>query len=185
MKRHYFICDDLGDMKSVQTDLEANGIAPQQIHVLTQREAEVTNRGLYGVMSFFKQDVVHSTLFGAVIGAVLSVVLLSLVYVSGLATTTAGWTPFVFLAVVLLGFCTWEGGLRGIQEPHYHYRRFQKDMENGHSVIFVDVDEHEENTLRRVVSTHNCLSAAGVEPGGSRMRVSWQQKYQELIKALP
>ena len=55
-------------------------------------------------MSFMKQDVVHSTLFGAAIGVVVCVLLLSLVHTAGLANTAAGWMPFVFLAVVLLGF---------------------------------------------------------------------------------
>jgi hypothetical protein len=185
MKRHYFISDNLDELEAVEGELEARGITTFQIHVLSQRDADVEHHRLHEVMSFMKQDVVHSTLFGAAIGVVVCVLLLSLVHTAGLANTAAGWMPFVFLAVVLLGFCTWEGGLRGIQEPNHHFRRFQKLLQDGKHVFFVDVDSREEIVLKQVVAAHPTLKADGVEPAGAHWIVAWQQKCLNFVRTLP
>lgn len=185
MKRFYFICDDLDDLESIEAELERRGITTLQMHVLSQRDADVEHHRLHEVMSFMKQDVVHSTVFGAAIGVVAAAVLLGVVHALGFAESAAGWVPFVFLAVVLLGFCTWEGGLRGIQEPNHHFRRFQKTLEEGRHVFFVDVDRHEEPVLREVIAAHSGMEDAGVEAAGAHWIVEWQQKALKFVKALP
>lgn len=185
MKRHYFISDNLDDLESVENELEKRGITTLQIHVLSQKDAEVEQHRLHEVASFMKQDVVHSAVFGAAIGIVVNLIFLSVVHTTGLAKTEAGWLPFVFLAVVLLGFCTWEGGLRGIQEPNHHFRRFQKLLQDGKHIFFVDVDSREEHVLLQVVSMHPGLIAAGVEPAGAHWIVGWQQKCLNFVRTLP
>ena len=39
MRRHYYISDDLDDLKSIETELESNGITTPQIHVLSRDDA--------------------------------------------------------------------------------------------------------------------------------------------------
>ena len=73
--------------------------------------------------------------------------------------------PAIFLAIIVLGFCTWEGGLIGIQNPHMDFRRFEEDLEAGKHILFVDVDPGQEDTLRSVVANHPKLQDAG--EGGS------------------
>jgi hypothetical protein len=185
MKRHYFISDNLDDLESVEGELERRGITTLQIHVLSQRDAEVEHHKLHEVMSFMKQDVVHSSVFGAAIGLVLAVIFLSIIHTAGFAKTEAGWMPFIFVAIVLLGFCTWEGGLRGIQEPNHHFRRFQKMLQDGKHIFFVDVDDNEAAVLRQVVAAHPDLEAAGIEPAGAHWIVAWQQRCLNFVKTLP
>lgn len=185
MRRHYFIGDNLEDLESVEAELERRGITTLQIHVLSERDADVEHHKLHEVASFMKQDVVHSTLFGAAIGVITCILILALVHVAGFTSTAAGWVPFIFLGVVLLGFCTWEGGLRGIQEPNHHFRRFQKVLQDGRHVFFVDVDDREENILKQVVASHPDLEPAGVEKAGAHWVVTCEQKCLNFIKALP
>lgn len=185
MQRHYFISDDLDELKSVETELERRGITTLQIHVLSERDADVEHHELHEVQSFMKNDVVHSSLLGAVIGIALCVVLLLAVQAAGFANSAAGWVPFIFLAVVVLGFCTWEGGLRGIQEPNHHFLRFQKELREGRHIFFVDVDRSEETLLNQVVAAHPALQAAGVERAGAHWIVAWQQKCLNFVKTLP
>jgi hypothetical protein len=69
--------------------------------------------------------------------------------------------PAIFLSVIVLGFCSWEGGFIGIQEPHLDFQRFQDDLENGEHVLIVDADRDQEVILRKVVSEHPKLKNAG------------------------
>lgn len=185
MKRYYFIGDNLDELELVEAELERRGITTLQIHVLSEQDADVGHHRLHEVASFMKQDVVHSTVVGAVIGLIACVLLLYIVYALGFTASAAGWVPFIFLGLVLLGFCAWEGGLRGIQEPNHHFRRFQKVLKDGRHVFFVDVDGPEESILKQVIAAHPDLEAAGVEKAGAHWVVAWEQKCLNFIKTLP
>ncbi len=126
--RHYFISNSLDDLEVFEEQLEAAGIATPQIHVLSRNDAEVENhRHLHEVQSFMKKDIVHSTERGAVVGLCAFVLVLSVAYFAGWTETAVGWMPFIFLAVVLLGFSTWVGGLLGIEKPNHKFARFEQD----------------------------------------------------------
>ncbi len=185
MRRHYFVSGNLSELKSVEKMLEKRGITALQFHVLSQQDADVEHHQLHGVMCFLKQDVVQSTIFGAIVGAIAALLMLSVVHTIGLTDSAAGWTPFVYLAIVLLGFCTWEGGLRGIQEPNRRFRRFQKLLQEGKHILFVDVAADEEEILQQVTAEHPGLEAAGVEQAGAHWIVEMEQKCLNFIKALP
>src|ERR1700758_1699893 len=108
MQRRYFISDDLDDLEVVEEQLEGAGVSTPQIHVLTAHDADLDHHEhLHRVQSFMKKDIVHSTLIGAVIGVCASALVLAVAHFAGWTQTAAGWVPFVFLAVVVLGFCTW------------------------------------------------------------------------------
>lgn len=185
MKRHYFISDNLDDLAAVERELESRGLTPLQIHVLSQNDAEVEHRKLHQVMSFRKTDIVRSTLIGAVVGICLCMLTLGIAHAAGVADTTIGWIPVIFLALVLLGFCTWEGGLRGIQEPNARFQSFQSALHSGKHVLFVDADPNEEAILNQVVTQHPNLNGVRVEAAGPHWVVAWQQKCIDFIRALP
>ncbi|AGH46335.1 hypothetical protein C427_4230 [Paraglaciecola psychrophila 170] len=54
---------------------------------------------------------------------------------NGMPQQQGGYT-FGFLAVIVLGFCTWEGGLVGIQIPNYQFKRFQALLKSWYTRIF-------------------------------------------------
>jgi hypothetical protein len=105
-------------------------------------------------------DVVHGTLVGTSIGIVLAVLVLIAAALSELPGDFT-WTPFVMLAIVLLGFCAWSGGLYGIQVPNRDFRRFETQLRAGKHVFIVDVDPDQEARLARVVERHPRLQLAG------------------------
>ncbi|OZG70733.1 NAD/FAD-utilizing enzyme apparently involved in cell division [Hahella sp. CCB-MM4] len=180
MNRHYYISDDLDDLESVEDELEANGINTEQIHVLSENDAEVEQHHLHDVTSFMKKDVVHSGEIGAVVGVSLAIVILVGAYLTGLTETAAGWVPFIFLSIVILGFSIWEGGLRGIQEPNEHFRKFQKILKEGKHIFFVDVEPSQEEILDRVVSHHHSLQVAGTGAASPHWAVFWQHKWHQF-----
>ena len=185
MKRHYFISDDLDDLDHVEQELEKEGVATPQIHVLSMDDAGVESRlHLHPVEAVLKKDVVRGTELGAGIGAICAVLVLAVAHYSGF-TESVGWTPFAFLAVVVLGFCAWEGGLFGIQEPHQDFVRFQRDLEAGRHVFFVDVTPDQEAVLAEIVGQHPGLQPAGNGQSTPGVVVLAQKKFNNAMQVLP
>ncbi len=185
MKRHFYISNNLDDLEAVETELESSGLSSPQIHVLSQNDAEVQHHHLHQVEAVLKKDVVHSMELGAVIGVIAAAVVLAVAYFAGWTDSPAGWIPFIFLAIVVLGFCTWEGGLFGIQEPHYQFKRFQDALQEGKHVFFVDVTEQQEDILNKVVNSHPQLEPAGEGESTPEWVVQWQKNWKGFVKTMP
>ena len=126
----------------------------------------------------------HGTELGAVVGVIGAGIIMLGAWWFGLAENTT-WVPWIFLSIVVLGFCTWEGGLIGIQEPHVDFRRFQDKLNAGQHILFVDVDPDQEATLRSVVSRHPRLENAGEGPATPRIVVRFQDKFASFMKLAP
>jgi hypothetical protein len=185
MQRHYYVSDDLNDLEAVERELEQSGLSSPQIHVLSENDAEVEKHHLHAIESVLKQDVVHSTQLGAIVGIICAGLILGLTYSMQWHTTAAGWLPFGFLAVIVLGFCTWEGGLVGIQIPNYQFKRFQALLKQGKHVFFVDVDDSQYATLGEVVVRHSSLIYAGKGEATPAWVVKGQEKFSNTMKVLP
>lgn len=184
MKRHYFISDNLDVLKRVQQDLLAAGITNPQIHVLSEDEAALDRLQLHAVEAVLKKDVVRGTERGAVIGFLLAALVLVLGWVTGLAAAI-GWVPPVFLALVILGFCTWEGGLIGIGEQHADFKRFHGDLAEGRHVLFVDVDQDTANALQRIVAHYPDLESAGEGSATPAPVIGLQNKWSRFMELAP
>lgn len=185
MKRHYYITDDLDDLDHVVEELQKAGLATPQMHVLSRDDAGVAARPhLTPVEAVLKKDVVRGTEIGAVIGMVGAGLILGVAYVTGI-TATVGWVPFIFLAIVVLGFCTWEGGLFGIQEPHAAFVGFESSLKAGKHVFFADIDAAQKAVLDNVVSTHGGLRYAGEGSATPGVVVKAHTKFNEVLQTLP
>ncbi len=184
MKRHYYISDSLQELVEVEEELESEGVTHAQIHVLSDDDKAVEQHNLNEVEAVLKQDVVHSMEVGALVGIGFAILIVVSVYVSGIAQTT-GWVPFIFLAIVALGFCTWEGGLFGIQVPHAEFQRFKEALNTGKHVLFVDIRETQEALLSKVVQHHPALELAGTGAATPEIVVSAQDRMKAFIKSMP
>lgn len=184
MKRHYFISDDLDDLALIESQLESAGISTPQIHILSNDDAGVTLKQLNEVEAVLRKDVVHGTTIGAIVGAACAAAILLIAWSSGL-TESYTWLPPTFLAVVVLGFCTWEGGLIGIQEPNVNFRRFQSELRQGKHILLVDVAEEHETDLRRITRQHTGLVAAGEGQSTPGWVIGAQQKWTRFMELAP
>ena len=180
MKRHYFISDNLDDLDRIEQELEQSGIATPQIHVLSKDDAGVeVHKHLHNVEAVLKQDVVHGTILGFILGLIAAAMVLLVAYLTKLPETYT-WMPFYFLAIVIFGFVTWSGGFYGIQTPHKDFRRFQKDLERGKHVFFVDVDPSQEAIINKVKTRHPHLSDAGTGNATPRWVVKGQKSFKDI-----
>ncbi|WP_068546368.1 NAD/FAD-utilizing enzyme [Thalassotalea crassostreae] len=185
MVRHYYLSNDLKELVSVEQELLDNGFKRPQMHVLSDQDAEVQLNHLHEVESILKKDIVHSTEVGALVGVIAATLVLLTAYLLNWTNTAAGWMPFIFLAIVLLGFCTWEGGFIGIQRPNVEFERFQKTLNNGNHVFFVDTDPSQESTLERVINLHPALVVESTGEATPSWVIRGQEKYQSFMKMMP
>jgi hypothetical protein len=185
MIRHYYISDDLKDLEKIEQELESQGFTEPQIHVLSEQDGDVETHHLHEVAAVLKQDVVHSTEVGAVVGIIAAAFTLLVAYYMGWTASAAGWMPFIFLAIVVLGFCTWEGGFIGIQKPNVNFERFQELLHKGKHILFVDVDPQQENTIAEVMNGHPKIEVAGVGEATPNWVVRGQDKFRQFMKMMP
>lgn len=177
MLRHYFISNSLDDLEVLEEQLEAAGVATPQIHVLSRNDAEVENHHhLHAVQSFMRRDIVRTTERGAVVGLCAFVLVLSVAYLAGWTETAAGWMPFIFLAVALLGFSAWVGGLLGIEKPNHNFIRFEQALNDGKHVFFVDLEPDQEAVLEKLLKSHPQVELAGTGSSAPHWLIALQQR---------
>ena len=184
MKRYFYLSDDLDDLEVIEAQLEEKGVSTPQIHVISKDDAGLDKHKLHQVHQWFQTDVVHSTLRGAIIGVLVAVTIILVCYFAGI-DATIGQLPFIFLSIILLGFCTWEAGFIGTQLPNRHYKRFSKALEDGKHLLMVDIDPREEEVLSGVVSQHPKLESAGVGGGQPKWTVFTQKKARDYAEWAP
>ncbi len=184
MRRHYYISSDLDELESIELDLRKHGVTTPQIHVLSKDDMGVEEHKLHQVPSFMKKDVVHSTSVAAIFGFLCAVLVLCVAEYTGV-TETVGWIPFIFLAVIVMGFITWEGGMWGIQEPNIHFKRFQKELEDGKHVLYVEIKKDQEPLLHSVTDRHPQLQKAGISDVATDLLITAENGAQQFSKWAP
>jgi len=180
MKRHFYISNNLDDLDGIELELENSGVHKPQIHVFSKDDSGVETRDhLHNIESVFKKDVVQGTITGAWVGVGIAALVLIVVSYSSWPESYT-WVPFIFLAVVLLGFATWVGGLIGIQTPHNDFKRFERQLREGKHVFIVDVDAQQESILSAVERNHPGLQLAGTGKAPPRWIVMAQYGVQRF-----
>jgi hypothetical protein len=136
------------------------------------------------VASFLKTDVIRAGEIGALLGFAVASVILLVSHFSGIAAQV-GWTPFVFLAIVGFGFATWEAGFIGMQSPNVHFTRFEKALEQGRHVLFVETDRADQKTLKKVLEQHPKLERAGTEVTHTRVLMLLLRNWALIFQGRP
>jgi len=181
MKRHFYISDDLDDLEVIERQLEDAGVTTPPIHVLSEDDAGVKAHRLNDIEAVLRRNVVHGTELGAVVGVIGSALILLTCWATGLHETIT-WVPPVFLSIIILGFCTWEGGFIGIQKPHMDFERFQDTLRSGKHVLLVDVTAKQERILQQVTSEHPKLTPAGEGAAAPGWFVRGVDLFNQMIK---
>jgi len=184
MNRHYYISDNLDELENLEHELKDKGIEMEQMHVLSEQDAQLDQRHLHEVPEVMRKDLVRGGKYGLAIGLALAVAVLVIGYFAGWAESAAGWIPVLFLAAVLLGFCLWEGSFFGLQRPSGDVRRFGQPLKSGQHVFFVDVRPEQEPLLDMVVSHHPRLEIAGFGQAMPRWVLAWEQAWHRFRRMM-
>jgi hypothetical protein len=185
MRRHFYISNDLDELEAVEKELESHGVSTPHIHVLSLNDREVAQHTkLHEVEAVLRTDVVHSTEIGALIGVVGAACVLGIAHFSGWAEGPT-WIPFVFLSIVILGFCTWEGGFFGIQIKNKRFARFDAELKAGKHLFFVDIESEKEQLLFDIMDRHPTLESAGEGPSVPHWFIRLQERFKHFAKVMP
>lgn len=185
MLRHYYVADDLDELEMVEQELEAEGFTEPQIHVLSFDDYDVEQHHLHEVESLLKQDVVRGAELGVGVGVIVASLTLVIPYVMDWTSSSLGWLPFVFLALLSFGFCIWEGGFIGFQSPNVHFLRFQRLLEKGKHILLVDVEPVQERNLYMIMGMHPEIKIAGCGSARPHWVVSFQDSFHRIMKRMP
>jgi len=104
---------------------------------------------------------------------------------TGATQSAVGWIPFLFLAVIVFGFCVWEGGLFGLRKPNVHFRRFQAELRQGRHVFFVEIDAQQEAVVKALLAQHPSLLSVGNGHATPQWLIGWQNKWRNFIEVMP
>ena len=185
MNRHFYISNDLDDLESLEVELETVGISAAHTHVLSLDDAEVAaHSNLNEVEAVLRTDVVHSTKIGAVVGIISATLMLYVVALTGWAQQST-WIPFIFLAIIMVGFFTWEFGFIGIQRKNNRFARFEKALKNGKHIFFVDIEPENDQLLSDVVKKHPKIKRAGDGPSVPQWFIQMQDGFKSFTKIMP
>lgn len=184
MNRYYFVGENLDELAKVEQELKAQGISPLQMHVLPNNDAQADLRGLDSVDSLWRKDIVRSLLTGFAVGVLLTLLTVLVAYLAGISATEH-WVMVGFLCVVLTGFCTWEGGLFGIQVPNREFRRFAKHLQDGKHVFFVDIDKEQRGDLEGMTRRHKDLKPIGTGEGEQAWLFALRSGWHRFMHSAP
>ena len=182
MLRYYFISKDLDDLERFEVELEREGIPTEQIHCLSLDDTSAENHlKLHDVAGLMKKDLMHAGSYGLAVGIVVAILVLATAYIAGWTKTPAGWVPFIFLAIIALGFFTWEGGLWGIQTPNVRFKQFEEELRAGRHVFFVDVSADEDSIIKNTVKSYPKVQAAGLGTASPHWLVIWNVRLKRFF----
>lgn len=184
MNRYYFVGEDLDELAKIEQELQDQRVSPLQMHFLPNDDAEAERRGLDSVDSLLRKDVVRSLITGFLIGIGLSVLVVLVAYLAGIRAGEH-WVGVAFFCVVITGFCTWEGGLFGIQVPNREFRRFAKHLQNGQHIFFVDIDEEQRTSLERVAQRHAAVKPLGTGEGEQSWLFALRSGWHRFMHSAP
>lgn len=184
MRRYFYLSESLDELEDIESKLESEGIATPQIHVISHDDSGLDNHKLHQVHQWFQTDVIPYTVRGLLIGLVFAVLVISACYAFGLHGAI-GRIPFLFLSIVLLGFCTWEAGFIGTQLPNRYLKRFNAALDGGSHLLMVDVDDKSEPTLKEVVGQFPSLKSAGIGGGQSKWALFTKKKARDYLEWAP
>lgn len=184
MKRHFYLSHNLDDMEAIEQKLKSEGIDGAQIHVLSNDNAGADQHNLHQLESLLRRDVVRSTIIGLIIGIFMAAIPILAAYLIGLSEGFY-WVPVIFLSVILLGFCTWEGGFIGFQQPHHDYKKFEHALQSGKHVLILDVDSSEEEQVTQILKQFRGVHSAGTGNASPSWIVGMRKQWSKFIRWAP
>jgi len=153
MKHAYYLSEDINELETVHDELIDFGFKEDEIHVLSEHDDEVESHHLQAVNPLEKTDVTRTISIGALVGLFLAAFVLAIPYLFNI-NTPAGNVPFIFAALVLLGFSAWEGGLLGLHQSNHKYEKVMDKLRDGKHLLILDYYDYQDKIVKKVREKH-------------------------------
>ncbi|WNC67190.1 hypothetical protein RI845_11750 [Thalassotalea nanhaiensis] len=160
MLRHFYVCDDMGDLKLISTELENNGFTKPQIHLISKTQ------GTHHLDTFmpisdeiFKSLLLgNSNLYLAVFIAVLITIFL---YIYGFMLLSIAWFSTAVVGLFFAFFTNKEHDLFLNTNNTVDPEMIKNEVESGRYVLLVELNNRQEPQLKKIVTKHPELKVAG------------------------
>jgi len=182
MLRHYYILDSIDELEVIKRELKSNGIDKPQIHTLKNSDVSLGHNHLYDVDNSLKQGLIKTENIGATIGIIATATILLVTYLLGWHNGPLGGMPIILFALLVLAFCTWEGGHIGLQLPNINSKLFKQSLDNGKTILFIDVEQQQELIINKIMISHPTLKPEGITAATPEWLRRQQKKFQGLLK---
>ena len=138
MKQHHYLLEDLRAAEDAIVTLENAGVPDKHIHVFHKDHLAMQKRHLNDTSFVGELDILHAGERGLLVG-IAAAGLVGFTIWELMAGHEVVAMVSVFASLVALGFCTWLGGLIGASSDNYRIQPYHDHIEEGGSVIIVDV----------------------------------------------
>jgi hypothetical protein len=182
MLRHYYIVDSVDELEIIEHELQSYGIDKGQIHTLTNKDKSLGKHHLYEVDNSLKKGLIKTSDIGIAIGILCAAAILLLTYIQGWYNGPLSGMPIIILTLIVLVVCTWEGDHIGIQLPNINTKSFKQSLENGKTILFIDVEQQQELTINKIMVSHPMLKPEGIASTTPEWLVRQQKKLRGLLK---
>lgn len=152
-RRLYFMLPDVDVACQVEDELLLARIPESKMHFLSRGGLDM--RTLHTASFMQKTDFIHSLAVGATAGAATGVVMGVILYMYPEFSESLGTPLIAIMAIVGTMFGMWASSMIGISIPNTQLRRYQKEMEEGHVLLMVDVPKSRVDDISALVSKHH------------------------------
>ncbi|MGI9273582.1 MAG: hypothetical protein ACR2PT_01810 [Endozoicomonas sp.] len=146
MKQQLYLLPDLDSSKVLASLVEAEGIPDNHIHIAHKDHTSIQKYHLNDLTFIEEFDTIHAGERGLMVGTLLAV-LAGLSLYEFLDGHPVASTITLFSCLILLGFSTWLGGLIGSSSDNYRLQPFHDHLQQGGSLIMIDVKTNMESRL--------------------------------------
>jgi uncharacterized membrane protein YeaQ/YmgE (transglycosylase-associated protein family) len=159
----YVTLPDVGSARKLANDLLLARVEDKHMHFLARRGTDLGE--LHEASYLQKTDTVHGAFVGLVIGGIMGV-LVGFILVNFPPQGVSLQLVAVLIAAVVgsvLG--VWVASMVGLQVPNSRLKGFEKELEEGHVLLMLDVPSGRYDELRTVIArTHPEAADRGNEP---------------------
>ncbi len=153
MKQQYYITEDIDSVAHISDDLHSLGIDDRHIHVVGEDVDAMDAHHVHKAREIDRTDIVRSSERGMLIGILLGTLFLILATIYQPFGIVVEGPALVAVTVLIVGFCTWWGGIAGSYFDNYRIAAFHKAIESGKYLVMVDTDADQESAVRNMMST--------------------------------
>lgn len=154
MNHLYYLSDSLDELEVVHDELMDCGLRDRDIHILSEADVEVERHHIRPVSRLERTGMLAYMLRGAMIGALLAVLMIAVADGFGLNNALVLGAPVMMGAIAIFGFCVWEAGLLGLHRRNHKFDTVQAALSFGEHLLILDYSARHQRFVERVLRNH-------------------------------
>ena len=171
MKRYFYIGDDLKDLKLISSELEGNGFAKPQIHLITKKHDISYLDSLMPIQHDFlkilfrKENIILlCIIFSAILVSRLNYGYEGIILVSGLVFLEFKhlFIAILFIISIFILFQLVTSNNKEKDVEDFDQTKIKQQLQNGRYILLVELTNTQQEALDSVIINHPNIESAGV-----------------------